>query len=79
MSGNVLVWTLSPWVDSYAQEDLENVNRNDSKEGRRVARGGAFFSPSRYVRCAFRDWYDPVVQYVSVGFRVVAAPFSSGF
>lgn len=77
MSGNVWEWTLSPWVSSYVRKDRENDNRDNSEGRRRVVRGGSYFLASRLVRCAFRyglapdDWHD------SLGFRVVAAPFSS--
>jgi formylglycine-generating enzyme required for sulfatase activity len=77
MSGNVWEWTLSQWA-SYAREERGNVNRSDSEERLRVVRGGAYFLSSRLVRCAYRARFDPVYRSPFIGFRVVAAPFSSG-
>ncbi len=75
MSGNVWEWTRSlgkdyPYTRDERKEDLQ-------APGPRVLRGGAYFSDSSYVRCAFRDWFGPPGRNWYVGFRVVLLPFSS--
>lgn len=71
MSGNVWEWTLSLWEDG--SNSIEELT-----EKSRVVRGGSYVSGSRLVRCAYRHWLVPRYRYDDVGFRVVAAPFSSG-
>jgi formylglycine-generating enzyme required for sulfatase activity len=77
-SGNVDEWTLSKHHDyPYAEgSQVINPERNqmDESDDWRILRGGAFFNPPRYARCAFRDYgYLPHDQNRSVGFRVVVA------
>lgn len=77
MSGNVWEWTLSPYQGyPYRLRDRREVVKENSEE-RRGVRGGAFFNSSRDVRCAYRSWDVPDAQSANMGFRVVAAPFSS--
>jgi formylglycine-generating enzyme required for sulfatase activity len=74
MAGNVWEWTRSlyevyPYDPDDGREDLE-------AGGSRVLRGGAFYSASRLVRCAFRDLRDlPFDRSWDLGFRVVVSPF----
>lgn len=76
MSGNVWEWTLSSWMPYTREESAQKVQ--DSYKRFRVLRGGSFSDSSRFVRCAFRNWLSPDYRDDVVGFRVVAAPFSSG-
>ncbi|HKV08773.1 MAG TPA: SUMF1/EgtB/PvdO family nonheme iron enzyme [Thermoanaerobaculia bacterium] len=78
MSGNVLEWTLSSGEDyPYRLRDRSEIIE-ESSDRRRVVRGGTFFYVSRNARCAVRLGLDPDDRLGYVGFRVVAAPFSSG-
>ena len=71
MAGNVLEWTSSlekgyPYAASDGREDLE-------AEGRRVLRGGTFFSAVSGTRCAFRYYGVTVGRLDYVGVRVVVS------
>lgn len=70
MAGNVWEWTNSKYKGyPYAAED----GREDAAGGDgRVLRGGAFISNRNKVRCAARDFNDPVYRSYNLGFRVVA-------
>jgi len=59
MAGNVWEWTASKW---------------EPGSGKRVLRGGAFYSEVGNVRCAFRYRGDPSDRRRDDGFRVVASP-----
>ena len=71
MAGNVWEWTRSlyrsyPYNPTDGREDLQvpvDINR--------VVRGGSYIIGGRYVRCAYRNWYDPLNRYNNFGFRVV--------
>jgi formylglycine-generating enzyme required for sulfatase activity len=75
MSGNVWEWCQTKWVDSYKKYD-RGIEERESLEGDfpRVLRGGAFDDNERYVRCAFRNRYNPVFWVRYFGFRVVLSP-----
>lgn len=77
MSGNVWEWTLSPEVDyPYRFRDRSEIIEDNSDRSR-VLRGGSYFRGSWLVRCAFRSRVGPGDRDDNIGFRVVAAPFSS--
>jgi formylglycine-generating enzyme required for sulfatase activity len=73
LSGNVWEWCRTKW-----ESDYEHYQNDIALEGsaRRVVRGGAFYSLSRLVRCAFRDGWNPHDRSYDLGFRVVVSPFS---
>jgi formylglycine-generating enzyme required for sulfatase activity len=78
MSGNVWEWTRNqkkgyPYVATDGRENIEV-----SLEALRVLRGGSYFDPSAYARCAARSRRVPNDQDDGFGFRVVVLPFSSG-
>ncbi len=77
LSGNVWEWTAS----RYEKYPYRDDGRNDpDAEGRRVVRGGSWFSVQRLARCAYRDWFDPVLFLDFFGVRpVVSLASSSGF
>ena len=72
MSGNVWEWTVSLYQKyPYTHDEARN---NETHEGARVVRGGAFFSRDDYVRCAFRLGYNPDFRDRLLGFRCAVAP-----
>jgi formylglycine-generating enzyme required for sulfatase activity len=84
MAGNVWEWTRSLWghdeqTTEFGYAYVPTDGREDesaSDEVRRVLRGGAFVSPSRLVRCAYRIGSPPLNRYPNVGFRLVVSPGS---
>jgi formylglycine-generating enzyme required for sulfatase activity len=73
LSGNVWEWCRTKWEGDY---DRYRNDNNVQGMDRRVLRGGAFSYNTRDVRCAARDWLDPVIRYGDYGVRVVVSPFS---
>jgi formylglycine-generating enzyme required for sulfatase activity len=79
LSGNVWEWTRSLWGRKSMRPDFTYPYKpDDGREHReaprhivRVLRGGAFSSPLRVVRCAYRDWLGPLSSGRRLGFRVV--------
>jgi sulfatase modifying factor 1 len=70
MAGNVWEWCRSlykpyPYNAKDGREDTET-------EGLRVVRGGAFYVES-YIRCAYRNGYNPLIPDMALGFRVCVA------
>ena len=53
-AGNSWDWTNSWW---------------DSHAAARVLRGGSWFNPAGYLRCAIRVFNDPAIRNPSFGFR----------
>ena len=81
LSGNVWEWTRSMYEAEPYPKDLKAwVTREDFTaeiDHLRVLRGGSWDDDADGVQCAIRDWYAPDFRYYSLGFRVVASPFSS--
>jgi formylglycine-generating enzyme required for sulfatase activity len=72
MAGNVWEWTASLYRP-YPYDPTDN--REDPRAGgKRVLRGGAFYSSARRVRCAYRDSGHADHWRGNYGFRVVLAP-----
>ena len=79
MAGNVWEWTRSLW----GEDPLEIAFKYpyDLADGRedleapatvfRIVRGGSYVRTPRYIRCAYRSWYDPGVRDGGIGFRVM--------
>ncbi len=76
MSGNVLEWCSTQWMEDYQDYLTKDRERLDGDQ-MRVLRGGAFYYDEGYVRCAYRDWDVANYRDNDVGFRVVASPFPS--
>jgi formylglycine-generating enzyme required for sulfatase activity/calcineurin-like phosphoesterase family protein/energy-coupling factor transporter ATP-binding protein EcfA2 len=82
MSGNTWEWTHSLWGEDREKPDYPYPYRpDDGRENEsadrsvaRVLRGGAFFDLQWDVRCACRDWFDPLSGDGGLGFRVCVAP-----
>lgn len=65
MAGNVWEWTTTKWLANY-EGYANKVDNSLSGGGSCVVRGGSFYSLHRYVRCAARDGFDLVNNYVGV-------------
>ena len=72
MAGNVWEWTRSQFKGYPYQADDGREDGDASAE--RVVRGGPFNGRARIVRCAFRNYFDPLLLDPNVGFRVCAVP-----
>ncbi len=70
MCGSGVVQPGRTIMRSYEQD----VSNDLMVDGRRVLRGGSFDDDRGGVRCAYRDWSDPVIRDNGVGFRVVMSP-----
>jgi len=79
MHGNVWEWCADDWHDSYknALNDgrawIDNDNRSQSEEGRKLLRGGSWFNHAEYCQSAYRDGSDARPQHYDIGFRVVCS------
>jgi len=71
MAGNVWEWCSTLYRDyPYRADDGRESLEAD---GPRVLRGGSWFNPPSYARCAYRYRYLPGYRYLNVGFRVAAS------
>jgi len=77
LSGNVLEWCATRWVDNY-RDYGKNEDNDLEGDARRVVRGGCFNDFRRLARCAYRGRDGPVVLDWGRGFRPVVAPVASG-
>jgi len=75
VSGNVMEWTNSRFAE-YPYDVADGRESSDS-EGLRAVRGGAWYSNSMYVRCAYRLGYNPFGGFAWVGFRVMSSVVES--
>ncbi|MBK8253135.1 MAG: formylglycine-generating enzyme family protein [Polyangiaceae bacterium] len=69
MLGNVLEWC----SDRYGPYDPRALRDPTGAPAgtRRVLRGGSWYGGARFVRAAYRNAYDPALEFESVGFRLV--------
>ena len=74
MIGNVFEWVTDCWNDGYEKAPLDGSAWEAGDCGRRVLRGGSWFTPPGYVRASFRNRFDPDYRSSSFGFRVARLP-----
>ena len=65
--GNVLEWTCSEYDEGYGGAELRCASGSG---GRRVIRGGSWYTRPWRVRSAYRFWNGPAVRYHYLGFRL---------
>ena len=74
MIGNVFEWVTDCWNDNYEKSPSDGAAWVNGDCGRRVLRGGSWFTPPEYARAAFRNRFDPDYRSSSFGFRVARLP-----
>jgi formylglycine-generating enzyme required for sulfatase activity len=70
MLGNVNEWCWDGYGAEYYKQSPSDDPRGPSGATRRVIRGGGWLRDPRYCRSADRDWRQPVVRGLDLGFRV---------
>ena len=70
MHGNAREWVADCRNDGYAGAPLDGSARESGNCGRRVLRGGSWFSLPRDLRAADRDWFFTGVRSGYNGIRV---------
>jgi formylglycine-generating enzyme required for sulfatase activity/energy-coupling factor transporter ATP-binding protein EcfA2 len=73
MAGDVWAWTRSEY--GYYPYDPKDGREKMQGDRARVLRGGSWFYPADFARCASRLRFDPDARHWDIGFRVVASPF----
>jgi formylglycine-generating enzyme required for sulfatase activity len=69
MAGNVWEWCSTKWRDDYTTAADDSLGGDAA----RVFRGGAFYLPAMFVRCASRRRFDPGSGDNGIGFRVAVS------
>lgn len=70
-AGNVWEWTADCWHEDYEGAPVDGTAWERGNDcGRRVIRGGSWFSDPAVLRSAFRGWSDPVDRDSYLGFRL---------
>jgi formylglycine-generating enzyme required for sulfatase activity/serine/threonine protein kinase len=73
MQGNVMEWCADPWHESYSGAPTDGSVFQGGDAGRRVLRGGSWYSLAYGCRSANRTRISPDYRNDTVGFRVVMA------
>jgi formylglycine-generating enzyme required for sulfatase activity len=71
--GNVWEWTEDCWKDSNQGNPGSGDARTTGDCGRRVVRGGSWYSTPQDLRAAFRSRYTSGARYCNIGFRLARA------
>ncbi len=74
MHGNIFEWCEDCWHDTYEYAPTDGSAWVDGNNSDRVVRGGAYYSPKKDCRSAFRYHASPDVEYDGVGLRVACNP-----
>lgn len=71
MHGNVFEWCADPWHPDYREASPdEDVWLRNADFGKRVNRGGSWYSDPEYLASAARTWDNSIIAYNVIGFRV---------
>ena len=73
-AGNVMEWVQDCYHNSYSGAPTDGSAWENSGCAKRVARGGAYISPSSSLRHTRRDQFRSDQTYSNIGFRVVREP-----
>jgi len=74
MSGNVWEWCLDTWHGNYENAPKDGSAWIDNSSSYRVDRGGGWYGNASYCRVARRNYDDPTIRIISIGFRLVRVP-----
>ncbi len=79
LAGNVNEWTRSRW-EAYPYVFDDGRENLADKNVVRSIRGGGWYDDETWLRCAYRYWYGPYLDYLDFGFRLVVsrAPAETG-
>jgi formylglycine-generating enzyme required for sulfatase activity len=69
-AGNVSEWVQDCWNESYEGAPKDGTAWISGNCGRRVVRGGSWYTGPVRLRSAFRDWAEPDYRLSAIGFRV---------
>lgn len=70
--GNVFEWVADCWNDNYKAAPADGSAWLDGECGKRVLRGGSWYSRPNFVRSAYRNRFPPDHRSSSFGFRVAS-------
>ncbi|KST61883.1 hypothetical protein BC008_07400 [Mastigocoleus testarum BC008] len=73
MHGNVWEWCEDRWHENYYGAPTDGGAWSDyknKKNRRRLLRGGSWLNYSEHCRCAYRNFYDPEVNFINIGLRL---------